>query len=248
MQQWQGEAILPFFILDLDVRMRDVLVLAVPDLQTIDFRHFVQHLQLLYLVMRRLNDRLIAALAGLILKPREDFIHDAERIPLRPRFIPLSLIVMHLHQALIPLVPLRDVIVVVALVLLRGGILAALPIVAIDHEYIFYVKVVREKLALYLLLLVFQQGLHHWHLALRVDHVNGPFLATLLLFYGRGPSGHQRLAIHYLQGIAALEFLKQHRQRIPALESGSHIPLDPVEPNDIKTITLRVHLIYYQQK
>lgn len=150
---------------------------------------------------------------------------------------------MHFNQALVSLVTLGDIVVVVALVLLRRGILAALPIVAIYHEHIFYVQVVRKKLALYLLLLLFQQRLHHWHLTLRVDHVNGPFLTTFLLFYGRGSSGHHSLTIHYLQGIAALEFLQQPRQRIPALEPGSHIAFDPIQPNDIKAITPRVHLI-----
>lgn len=247
-KQRQSEAILPLLILYLDVRMRNMLVLAVPNLQPIDLRHLVQHLQLLNLVMRRFYNRFIAALTGLIFKPREDLIHNAKRIPLRPRFIPLSLIIMHLNQTLIPLIAFRNVVMVIALVLLRRWILAALPIVAIDHKHIFYIEVVREKLALHLLLLVLQQRLHHWHLALRVNHVNGPFLTAFLLLDGRSSSGHHCLTIDNFQRIAALQFLKQRRQRVPALESCSHVPLDPVEPNDIKTITLGVHLIYYQQK
>lgn len=119
MKEWQCEAILPLLILDLDIRVRYMFVLAVPNLQTFDLRHLVQHLQLLNLMMRCFDNRLVATLTRLILKPRENLIHNAQRTPLGSALIPLSLIIMHLHQTLIPLVPLRNVVMVIVLVLLR---------------------------------------------------------------------------------------------------------------------------------
>lgn len=161
--------------------MRDVQVFAVPDLKSIDFRHFVDDFEMLNFMMSSLVQRLIPALTRLIFETVEYLVNDTV-VELWPALVAFGLVIVDLHRGFVPLVAFGDIVVrqVIALVS-RRRVFAALPLVAVDDEYILYVEVVGVQFVLELLIFVLQQALHHLDLLLRVYYIKRPFLAAFLL-------------------------------------------------------------------
>jgi hypothetical protein len=88
---------------------------------------------------------------------------------------------VHLDDIFVSLVALRDIVMVVIFILAGGGVVAALPVVAVDDEHVLDVEVVGVELVTVLFVLVLEEALHRPDLSLGVDHVDGPLLTPLLL-------------------------------------------------------------------
>jgi hypothetical protein len=133
-----------------------VLVLTVPYLQPVHLCHLVQHFQLLNLEMRRLHNGLVSAFTALVFEAVN--LAD-ECTAFGATFVAFRSVVVQFAE-LVALIALRDVVVVCDalrsrdFIFLGGGVVAAIPVVAVYDEYVFGVEVIAEDLSQSFLILL----------------------------------------------------------------------------------------------
>lgn len=221
--------------------MRNFFVFAIPNLQTIDLSHLIQHFQFLDLKVSSFILWLQPVGTGLILETMKDLIHDAGIIILGSTFIALSPIIVN-QQRFIMVIALWNVIDMrLGRHLFAAWFLQLLPLIAVDDVDVFDVQVVRIQLISIFLILIFEQLLHLLYLSLGVNHVD-PLLTSVVLADHLDLSLDWSAPLHDLQSVVLLILLQQARWLFAGRCMHVHVLLYPIDPDDVKSVSLFSYL------